>query len=476
MALGLGDPKYDISHLAEAAFQGDIDMLDMLLFTGSRENKFTGDISAHATDMTPLMFAASNGQVEAVELLLKAKADPHMKKHMPYGVDPSDGETATQMADKLGYDEIVKKLKLAEKQMPIRKYMRYGPENNFALKVYESGESSDAKDPFKYIQRDDYTPGVMQAPELAPSSIALLFPGQGSQYVKMLENMKNEPVVQEYCEIAKKICGKDILEICLNGPETALEQTNVCQPAMFLAGMCGLVKLKKENLDAYERPGAVAGLSLGEYTALCCAGVFTFEEGMQLVKVRGEAMQEAAASPPQGMVSIAGLEQDVIEQLCKAQTKGDDVCQIANILFPKGFSCAGTKSAVEKLKETAEAKGAIQAKLLKTGGGFHTSLMKSAQGKLKVELDRLLPSMKPPTCDVYMNVTGTKIKKGTPPSDIVPLLAEQICNVVQWEASVTLMVKDGLEEFYEVGPNKQLKAMMKRINPQVWSSTYNIDV
>merc|ERR1712039_920115 len=275
---------------------------------------------------------------------------------------------------------------------------------------------------------------------------------------------------------ANSIVGYDILEICLEGPESKLEETSVCQPAMFLAGMAGLKKLKQSRPEAVERPGCVAGLSLGEYTALCAAGVITFEEGMQLVKVRGAAMQEAAKASPQAMVSVAGLEQEVLEKLCKAEAKDGEVCQIANILFPKGFSCSGTAIAINKLKDAAEKAGAMQAKLLKTSGAFHTELMKPAQVKLQEMLDKILPKMKPPKCDVYMNVTGKKIKAGTSPNEFVGNLGRQLCSPVMWEPSVRLMIKDGMTEFYEVGPMKQLKAMMKRIDPSMWDSTQSLEV
>ncbi|CAE8655755.1 unnamed protein product, partial [Polarella glacialis] len=113
---------------------------------------------------------------------------------------------------------------------------------------------------------------------------------------------------------------------------------------------------------------------------------------------------------------------------------------------------------------------------LKTSGAFHTSLMQPAQLKLVEALNRLLPKMKAPRCDIYMNVTGKKIKAGTPPSEFIDLLGKQLCSAVLWEPSVRLMIKDGLTEFYEVGPMKQLKAMMKRIDQETWKSTTNIDV
>merc|ERR1719482_2154104 len=145
---------------------------------------------------------------------------------------------------------------------------------------------------------------------------------------------------------ASSVLGEDILKLCLEGPEDKLEQTRYTQPAMFLAGMAGLEKLKMEKADTVARAKAVAGLSLGEYTALCVAGVFTFEEGMKLVKLRGEAMQQAATASKQSMLSVAGIEKAKLTELCQEAAKkegGNAVCQIANELFPKGYSCAGTE-------------------------------------------------------------------------------------------------------------------------------------
>jgi len=470
-----GTPKYDIGVLATACYQGDLDTLETLLFTGDAENKFSGDINVHVTDMTPLMFAAQNGQTEAVEMLLKAKADPHMKCRVAYGKDPTDGETALSIANKMGWDDCAKLLEKGLKDINTHQYMRYGKLNNSRLEVYESGESKGAKNPFEEMRIEGYVPGALLEEE-PRTTIGLVFPGQGSQYVKMMGGLMDILEVKEMCATAKSVLGYDITQMMSEGPEEKLEETSVCQPAMFLAGMAGLVKLKEMRPDAVERPGAVAGLSLGEYTALCAAGVFTFEEGMELVKVRAEAMSEASKTKAQAMLSVAGLEQGVLEKHCAECEKDGETCRIANILFPKGFSCSGSANGIKALKDKVEKAGAMQAKLLKTSGAFHTNLMEPAKVKLEAALNKLLPKMKPPTCDIYMNVTGKKIKAGTPPTDFVPLLAKQLCSTVLWEPSVRLMIKDGITEFYEVGPMKQLKAMMKRIDANMWNSTVNVEV
>jgi len=306
-----------------------------------------------------------------------------------------------------------------------------------------------------------------------------MFPGQGSQYVKMLSELKDNEVVKGYCDTAQKILGYDILDLCLFGPEKDSEETSKCQPAMFLAGMAGIEKLRGIKPEAVENPGCVAGLSLGEYTALCAAGVFTFEQGLTLVKIRAEAMSEAAKSlgpGGQAMLSVAGLEEDVLEKICKEHTHGDELAVIANVLFPKGFACSGTKASIEKMQEACVKAGAMQAKVLKTSGAFHSPFMKPAQIKLEEAIKALLPDMKPPRCDVYVNYTGKRIKAGTSPDELVPLLANQLTNPVLWEPLIRNIIKDGMTEFYEIGPMKQLKAMMKRIDPKMWEKTVNIDV
>lgn len=308
--------------------------------------------------------------------------------------------------------------------------------------------------------------------------VALLFPGQGSQYVKMMGTVKDMPAVKEMLDKAANMLDFNLLELCLKGPESELERTKACQPAMFVAGLAAMEKLRAEKPEKVERCQAVAGLSLGEYTALAVAGVFDFETGLKVVKLRGEAMQEAAEASQQAMLSVAGLDKDTLSKLCEESCEGpQDVCQVANFLFPNGFSCAGTLAAIQRLEpKVKETEGCLQAKMLKTSGGFHTRLMQPAREKLLEALQEALPKMKPPRCDVYMNLTGKKIAAGTAPSEIVPLLADQLVNCVLWEPAVLGMIKDGVSEFYECGPMKQLKSMMKRIDPGAFGSTTNVDV
>mmetsp|Transcript_52667 Transcript_52667/g.133099 ORF Transcript_52667/g.133099 Transcript_52667/m.133099 type:complete len:695 (+) Transcript_52667:70-2154(+) len=327
--------------------------------------------------------------------------------------------------------------------------------------------------------QDAALPAITAAPTASSSTlpVAVLFPGQGSQYVGMLQEAKELPAVKDMLEKAKPILGYDILDLCLQGPENKLEQTKYCQPAMYIAGLAGLEKLRSEKPDVADQLRAVAGLSLGEYTALAVAGVMDFETGLKLVKLRAEAMDEAAQASPQSMASIAGLEKDVLDRLCKEAAGSTDTCAIANFLFPKGFSCAGSTPAIESLISQAQkTPGLLQAKLLKTSGAFHTKLMEPAREKLLTALKDAEPNFKAPTCDVYMNVTGQRLASGTSPSEFVPLLADQLCSCVQWEPLIKFMLEDGITDFYECGPMKQLTAMMKRIDPSAWKKMANIGV
>jgi len=494
-----------LEKVAEAAYEGDYAALESMLATGDADHLFNGDLNKHVTSITALHMAAMTGMTECVELLLQAKADPHVKENVSYGEDPEEAKTAMQYAKEFGWDDTAAVLQEAEKSYPYGYYVPAGQGNN--SKVYGGFEwgkkpakgwylgrpgasTSQGIDPSKYGDpgmpeikskgtEEDMEP--IAAPAEPPLPIGLLFPGQGSQYVKMMSTVKDIPKVKEYISKADAILPFKVLDICMNGPEAKLEETSICQPAMFIAGLAGIEKLRGEREEAVTRCQVLAGLSLGEYTALCHAGVFEFEDGLRLVMKRGEAMASAASVGKQAMLSVAGLDEEKLKALCKeaqAAEGSSGVCQIANSLFPKGYSCAGTETAILKLKDLAEGAGALQAKVLKTSGGFHTSLMEPAQRALGKILDEMLTAgkIKSPKFTVYMNATAEPCKPGAKPAEIVELLKKQLTNPVLWEPSVRAMIKEGVTEFYEVGPMKQIKAMMKRIDSKVWGKTTNVEV
>eukprot|EP00418_Pyrodinium_bahamense_P091221 CAMPEP_0179035640 /NCGR_PEP_ID=MMETSP0796-20121207/13213_1 /TAXON_ID=73915 /ORGANISM="Pyrodinium bahamense, Strain pbaha01" /LENGTH=559 /DNA_ID=CAMNT_0020731915 /DNA_START=69 /DNA_END=1748 /DNA_ORIENTATION=- len=309
---------------------------------------------------------------------------------------------------------------------------------------------------------------------------ALLFPGQGSQYVGMLKDCVNNAAVRDLLATAEKVLGWDVKELCLKGPEDKLSETRHCQPAMFVAGLAAMEVMRESKKEVVERPQAVAGLSLGEYTAICAAGVLEFEDCLKLVKIRAEAMQLATEAVPQSMCSVAGLDRPTLEKLCKearaAEKSEDTVCQIANVLFPAGFTCAGNKAAVDKLCQLATKARALQARTIKTSGAFHTPLMKPAQEELSKAIDKFAPKMKPPRCCIYFNLTGKKVAPGTPPSEFIDLMKKQLTSEVLWEPTIKQMIMDQVKDFYELGPLKQIKSMIKRIDQDAFKRTENISV
>jgi len=320
----------------------------------------------------------------------------------------------------------------------------------------------------------------VQPPEkmVPPVPAAMLFPGQGSQYVGMLKACADRPGVKAMLEKATEILGWSPKDLMLNGPEAKLQETRYCQPVMYLAGLAAMDVLRDTRPEVFERPQAVAGLSLGEYTAIVAAGVLPWEEGLKLVRLRGEAMQRATDLAPQAMCSVVALDRKKLDGLCEQAVKSDPhpnaTCKIANWLFPAGFVCGGTKASIDKLLELATKAKALQAKLIKTGGAFHTSLMAPAQEELSMALDQIADKMQPPRCAVYFNSTGKKVKAGADPATFIELMKLQLTSMVLWEPSIKAMILDGVQEFFEVGPLKQIKAMMKRIDQEAFKKTENV--
>jgi len=444
-----------VDQICNRTFEGDVEGLGKLIAD------FSGDINQLFTNITALHMGVIAGQTKCIEMLLGAGANPHVRQAVSWGVDPETGATPRDVAVSLSNKILADLLEMAEKSA-----IKPEPKNWTPPSSVEGPN---------VVPKAKVVPAPVVATESLP--VALLFPGQGSQYVGMLKAVNQLPEVKDMLEKSKQILGYDILDICLNGPEEKLGETRFTQPAMFIGGLAGVAKLRSEKPEKVEKARCAAGLSLGEYTALCFAGVLSFEDGLKLVKIRGEAMQEAAAVGKQGMLSVIGLEQKVLEKLCDAAAKETDgVCKIANFLFPKGFSCAGTQAAIDLLHKKADAAKALKCTPLKTSGGFHTSLMQPAADKLTKALEDALPNMKPNRIAVYSNVTARPLPAGTDPKEIVELLKTQLCNSVLWDPSISAMMKDGVKEYYECGPMKQIKAMMKRIDNSVWKATTNVEV
>ena len=260
---------------------------------------------------------------------------------------------------------------------------------------------------------------------------------------------------------ASEILGYDLLEICLEGPQVKLDSTVISQPALFVTSLAALEVLRQQSPDVVNQCAATAGLSLGEYTAIYFADVIDFETGLRVVHQRGQAMQEASDKSPSGMVSILGLELSQVEELCE-QARNDDVLHVANILCPGNVAVSGTKEACERVAKLATESGAMKAIPLSVAGAFHTSIMQSAVDRLTTALENA--NLNPPRIPVISNVDA---KAHDDPDTIRQLLIKQVVQPVLWEDSMRHLVEEGCDQFYEVGPGRVLRGLLRRINRKI---------
>jgi [acyl-carrier-protein] S-malonyltransferase len=294
---------------------------------------------------------------------------------------------------------------------------------------------------------------------LTVSRIAFLFPGQGAQFVGMgSAAAEASPAARNLFDRAAAVLGYDLAKLCSEGPAEDLDTTVRSQPALFVSSLAALEGLRKTSPDVVLSCEAAAGLSLGEYPALVFAGVMSFEDGLRLVQERGAAMQQAADDHPSGMVSILGLERDQVEALCE-QARGADTLQIANYLCPGNIVVSGSNRACERAAEAAVAAGAMKAVPLAVAGAFHTHIMSPAVARLSAALSQV--EMRSPQIPVVSNVDG---RPHDDPEEIRELLVKQLVNPVRWEDSMRYLLEAGFTQFYEVGPGRVLKGLMKRID------------
>lgn len=290
-------------------------------------------------------------------------------------------------------------------------------------------------------------------------SAGILFPGQGAQAVGMGQWLYDTySVAKDLFQEANEILGYDLADLCHNGPAEKLNATEFSQPALFTVGMAAANVMAAEHPEKLENIKAAAGLSLGEYTAVCFAGGLEFADALKLVQRRGIAMQAAADAVQSSMASVIGMKLDALESLCE-ETRGEgEVLRPANLLCPGNIAVSGHTSAIEKLEPAATAAGAMKVIRLSVAGAFHTSLMEPAVESLSNALAEM--PIKDTSMPVYSNVDAAP---HTSADEIRELLSRQVTQPVQWESSVRRMLDDGIEGFLEAGTGRVLRGTLKRI-------------
>ena len=286
--------------------------------------------------------------------------------------------------------------------------------------------------------------------------VAFLFSGQGAQYVGMGKSLyEQNPTARQLFNQANDLLSFDLKELCFEDSQNLINQTAYTQPAIFTISQMALATLKEAGI----KPDVVAGFSLGEYSALCAADVFSFTEGVELVAKRGELM--GVASGDGKMAALLGLDVEKATALCsEASSKG--VVELANLNCPGQIVIGGEAEAVNYACELAKGYGAKRALILPVSGPFHTSLLKETAQNFGQLLK--MKNLNQPKLPIVLNVLGDYYRHDL---SLIDLMIKQMATSVKWEASIKKMIEDGVDTFIEIGPGKTLSGFVKKIDRSV---------
>ena len=287
-----------------------------------------------------------------------------------------------------------------------------------------------------------------------------VFAGQGAQVPGMGKDFaESDPKIMDLFDKANAVLGFDLKKICFEGPQEELTKSNIAQPAIFVTSYAAFLALKKRKEVKFD---CAAGLSLGEWGALCAAGVLDFDSTLKVLEARGRFMQEACEAAPSGMIAIVGATPDQLKALCEATG-----CTVANINSAAQQVLSGSKDAIAAAATKAKELGIKRAIPLATAGAFHSPFMAPAREKLAAVLDTI--EFKAPQFPVLSNVTGKP--HSSDPAEIKRMMLEQVTGTTNWAADVEEAKAMGCDTFVEFGPGKVLSGLIKKIDAALVTAT-----